>query len=90
MCADNSANTKKLTQKLNMINIMCYVSRVTYDVMQHLSPVTYHLTTTLYSFSCYESPRLLGDAGDGGLVIVVMENYLFRPKPPYRGIDRHP
>ena len=34
----------------------------------HLSPVTCHLTTTLYRFSCYESPRKFGDAAVGSLV----------------------
>ena len=35
----------------------------------HLSPVTCHLTITICSFSCYDSPRMLGDAAEGGLVI---------------------
>ena len=33
------------------------------------SPVTCHLTTTLCSFSYYESPRRLGDVAFGGLVV---------------------
>ena len=35
-----------------------------------VSHVTCHLTTTLCSFSCSESPRRFGDAAEGGLVIV--------------------
>ena len=33
----------------------------------------------LYSFSCYESPRMFGDAGEGGLVIdrVFLKYFLF-------------
>ena len=44
---------------------MCTVSCVT----RQLSPVTSHLTTTLFSFSCYDSPRMFGEAVEGGLVI---------------------
>ena len=39
-------------------------------VTYHLSPVTYHLTTTLCSFSCYKSPRRFGVATAGDLVCV--------------------
>ena len=39
-------------------------------VLCDLSPVTFHLTTTLWSFSCSESPRRFGDAAAGGLMIV--------------------
>ena len=55
--------------------VMCHPSPVTC----HLSPVTCHLTTTKCSFSCYESPRMLGDAAEGGLVIdkVLIKNNFF-------------
>ena len=36
-------------------------------VMRQVSPVTCRLTTTLCSFSCYESPRMLGDEAEEGL-----------------------
>ena len=49
----------------HMSRVVCHVSHV----MCHLSPVVCHLTTTLCSFSCYKSPRRLGDADLGGLVI---------------------
>ena len=61
---------------------MCHMSCVNClmsCVIRHLSPVTCHLTTTKCSFSCYESPRMLGDAAEGGLVIdkVLIKNYFF-------------
>ena len=37
-------------------------------VICHMSPVTYHLTTTLCSLSCYDSPRRFGGTTAGGLV----------------------
>ena len=45
--------------------VMCHVSGVRCQV----SHVTCHLTTTLYSVSCYERSRRFGDAAGGGLVI---------------------
>ena len=56
----NQANQEKLGQ-----HVIHHTSRVTC----HVSPVTCHLTTTLCSFSCCESPWMLGDATEGGLVI---------------------
>ena len=55
-CLDSSTDTKN--------HMSC--------VMRQKSPVTCHLTTTLCNFSCYESPRMLGDAVDGGLVIDIV------------------
>ena len=41
--------------------------------MCHVSHVTCHMTTTLCNFSCYESPRMLCDAAEGGLVIDIVK-----------------
>ena len=35
----------------------------------HLTPVVFHLITTLYTFSSYKSCRKFGDVAAGGLVI---------------------
>ena len=58
--------TKNLKKMIlcHMSNVICHMS----CVPCHVSCVTCHLTTTLYRFSCYESPRRLGDAAAGGLV----------------------
>ena len=40
--------------------------------------VTFYLTTILCSFSCFESPRMLGDAAEGDLLIdIVKKNKIF-------------
>ena len=71
MCADSCTDTEKSThtQKVNINHVSCVMYHSS-GVTCHLlpSPVTCHLTTTLCSFSCYESPRMLGDAAEGGLV----------------------
>ena len=75
MCADISNNIKKKNQIAKYLScVICYVSHITRHnhvstVSCHRSPVPRHLTTTLCSLSCYESPRMLGDAAEGYLVI---------------------
>ena len=61
-CSDSSTDTKKSIVLIVYLMVMCHVSHVTYL----LSHVTCHLTTTLCSFSCYESNRMFGDAAVGG------------------------
>ena len=59
---------------------LCHVSCIMFNlslVTCHLSPVTFHLFTTLCSFNCYESPRRLGDAAQGCLVIDRMKKKIF-------------
>ena len=56
----------------NILCVTCDALCVTFHlspVTCHLSPVTYQLMTTLCSFSCYESPKMLDDANVGILVI---------------------
>ena len=50
----------------------------------HLSPVTCHLTTTLCRFSCYDTPRMLGDAAKGDLVINKVNKHIFLFEPPHQ------
>ena len=38
------------------------------NVTCNMSPVTCHLTTTLCSFSSYESPGMSDDAAEGGML----------------------
>ena len=59
---------EKKEEKLTTCHVSpdrCHMSPVTFC----LSTVTCHLTNTLCSFTCYESPRTLGDAAVGGLMI---------------------
>ena len=56
-CEDSSTNTTK--QKKHFFHVICHMSHVTCllsPVTSQLSPVTYYRTTTLCSFSFYESP----------------------------------
>ena len=53
-CTDRSPDTKNQKEEEKQ---SC--------VMVHLLPVTCHLTTTLRSFICYESPRWFVDAAVG-------------------------
>ena len=57
----------------HMSPVTCYMSHVTC----HLSPVTCHLTITLCSFSCYKSPRSVGDGIAGDLLIDTIKNPIF-------------
>ena len=49
--------------------VSCHLSSVSFHLSTFTCHLTCHLTTTLFSFSGYESPRVLSDAAEGGLVI---------------------
>ena len=57
---DDSAKRKEKYFNHVMHQVLC--------VTCHLAHVTFHMTTPLCSFSCYESPRRFGDTAAGGLV----------------------
>ena len=56
-----------------MSRVTCRLSLVSCN----LSPVTCHLTTTVFSFRYYESPRILGGAAEGGLMINIIQNNIY-------------
>ena len=77
MFVDSGTNTTNTTKWHQYYQIQKDIEQHFFVSFFYASTVTCHLTTTLRSCSCYESPRKFGDADTEALVINKV-----KPQPP--------